>query len=94
MNVLFLATALVAIGAPCIANAQTEIDRRGQVRIESDSPGGGSSATTPRQTPATPTPPASATERESDSAARTVAERRRGGKRIPDAELIGPRGAL
>lgn len=27
-------------------------------------------------------------------AARTPAERRRNGKRIPDAELIGPRGAL
>ncbi|MDZ4693190.1 hypothetical protein [Terricaulis sp.] len=97
MNVLFLATALVACTAPfAVANAQTDIERRTQVRIESDSPSGGSSPTATRQTPATPAPAASQTtaQREAADAARLIAERRRSGKRIPDAELIGPRGAL
>lgn len=96
MNVLFLATALIAVSAPCVANAQTDIERR-TVRIESDSQsGGGGVATTPRTTSATPSPAATAAaaEREAAEATRPVAERRRGGKRIPDAELIGPRGAL
>lgn len=94
MNVLFLAATLVAFSAPCVANAQSDLERR-TVRIEADSPGGGAPATTPRATPATPSPTsAAAAEREAAEAARPVAERRRGGKRIPDAELIGPRGAL
>lgn len=47
--------------------------------------------------PATPTaarPTVAQREAPEQAATRAPAERRRSGKRIPDAELIGPRGAL
>ncbi len=97
MKVLVLATAFVAVSAP-FAAASAEVERRApQMRIESESPSGSSPTIgVTRQTPAPP--PASATQtvaqREAAEAARAITERRRSGKRIPDAELIGPRGAL
>lgn len=103
MKVLFLASVFTAAMVPFAAAAETdapcqlEEDRRvPQVRINTDAPGGSApAAPVARQTNA----PRSASDaqvaqREADAAARAFAERRRSGKRIPDAELIGPRGAL
>lgn len=69
--------------------------RAAHVRIEGGAAGGSAPATgAPASTPREPATE-QAVQREDSEPARTVAaERRRNGKRIPDAELIGPRGAL
>jgi hypothetical protein len=93
---LFTAAAIPFAGAAeASAECQVEDARRTpHVRIDGGGPGGGAPATVARTTSA---PRDVATEqalqREAAEAAR-AAERRRNGKRIPDAELIGPRGAL
>lgn len=102
MKVLVLASVFTAAMVPFAAAAetdapcQTEEDRRvPQVRINTDVPGGSAPpAPTARQTTAPRPTDAQVAQREADAAARAFAERRRSGKRIPDAELIGPRGAL
>ena len=100
MKVLILASAFTAIGTPCAFAAETELpcqveDRRmPQVRIDSGAPGGSAPQATPTTRPAARTPAETQADREAAEAARSFAERRRSGKRIPDAELIGPRGAL
>lgn len=101
MKVLILASAFTALSAPLAFASGTELpreaeDRRApQVRIDSGSPGGSApqTAQTNRST-ARAQAEAQAAERDAADEARTFAERRRSGKRIPDAELIGPRGAL
>ncbi|MBC7769682.1 MAG: hypothetical protein H7124_12950, partial [Phycisphaerales bacterium] len=77
--------------------AEVGEDRRApQVRIVTTEPGGSAPpVVAPRAAPRSAE--AQATQRaaaEAAEAARAFAERRRSGKRIPDAELIGPRGAL
>lgn len=104
MKVWILAGAFTALTVPFAAAAETtsgcEVDdtrRIPQVRIDSGSPSGSApptAAPTSRQAPAQRTADATAAEREAAEAARAFTERRRNGKRIPDAELIGPRGAL
>jgi hypothetical protein len=91
---LFTAAAIPFAGA-AEASAECQVDdtrRMPHVRIDDGAPGG-SAATT-----ATPTAQrdvnADRTAREAAERAAAMAERRRSGKRIPDAELIGPRGAL
>lgn len=49
--------------------------------------------TTP-QAPAPAVARPTVAQRDAEETPRVPADRRRGGKRIPDAELIGPRGAL
>jgi hypothetical protein len=65
-----------------------------QVRIDSGGSGGSAPPARARTTSAPRETPAQVAQREADEAERAAAERRRNGKRIPDAELIGPRGAL
>ncbi len=102
MKVLVLAGVLTAAAIPLAGAAEAAADcqldeqgRRSQVRIDSGGAGGSAPAAPAR---------ASATSREGGVAEHTAqretetprqtAERRRNGRRIPDAELIGPRGAL
>ncbi|HYD86095.1 MAG TPA: hypothetical protein VEA80_01340 [Vitreimonas sp.] len=102
MKVLILASAFTAMSAPFAFATETDLpcqveDRRvPQVRIDSGAPGGSAPQATPTNRPAAraPTTETQAAERQAAEAARSFAERRRSGKRIPDAELIGPRGAL
>lgn len=96
MKVLILAGLFSAAAVPIAAASDYGVDcqvddtRRGaQARVDTDLPGGSAPllAATPvapvtREAAATPTTRA------------PVQPRRRSGKRIPDAELIGPRGAL
>ena len=88
------ATVPFATAAEASAECQVDDTRRTpHVRIDGGSPGG-SAPQTARPTSATPDASAEqVAQREAAEAAR-AAERRRSGKRIPDAELIGPRGAL
>jgi hypothetical protein len=92
---MFTAAAIPFAGAAeAAAECQVEDARRtSHVRIDGGS-AGGSAPTLARPTVA-PREAAEeqALQREAAEAAR-LAERRRNGKRIPDAELIGPRGAL
>lgn len=101
---LFVLAGLATVAAVPFAGAaeaspecQVEDSRRAShVRIDNGAPGGSA--------PAQTVPPAAAprdvgpdltVQREATQTARAAPpERRRGGKRIPDAELIGPRGAL
>ena len=79
---------------PAIANAgatpdardcQTGNARRGECITSSGQPVAPQVTATTRQVTRMPPPP---------QTARNDAQRRRSGKHIPDAELIGPRGAL
>jgi hypothetical protein len=101
-----VATIPFAAAAETDAECQVDDTRRvaAQVRIDGGSSGGSApapAATTARQT-STPRPAEQMAQRtpapeavEPTETARTTAQpRRRNGKRIPDAELIGPRGAL
>jgi hypothetical protein len=95
---LFTAAAIPFAGA-AEASAECQVDdtrRTPQVRIDGGGPGGSAPAPTVARTTAAPraTPADQIAQREAAEAAREAAERRRSGKRIPDAELIGPRGAL
>ncbi len=91
-GLLTLATAPFASAAETDAECQLDENRRApQLRIDSDTANGGAPPTA-RQTSA---PRDSRQQpRVGEETARTTAEGRRSGKRIPDAELIGPRGAL
>ena len=93
MKVWVFALGFSAALLPNIANAgatpdardcQTGNARRGECITSSTQPVA-PQVTTTRQVTRMPPPP---------QTARNDAQRRRSGKRIPDAELIGPRGAL
>lgn len=93
------ATAPFAAAAESSAECQVDSTRRPvQMRIDDDAGLGGSSdvATTARPTVAPRENPEQVAQRDTAAEAprRVVAERRRNGKPIPDAELIGPRRAL
>jgi hypothetical protein len=104
MRLLVTAGLMTAAAIPLAGVAEAAPDcqvddtrRAAHVRIEGGAAGGSAPASnapaqtsTPRETAAE-----QAVQREDAEPARTVAaDRRRSGKRIPDAELIGPRGAL
>lgn len=85
-------TAPFAVAAETTAECQLDPDRRSVAqRLDAPAapaaPNVGRPATTQREV--TPPPAAAA-----DQVRQAANERRRSGKRIPDAELIGPRGAL
>ena len=90
MKILVLAGALAAVTCPTAASAEVIAPCQAE---------DARSALTSDRAEATvaPAPPQasrqSATQREA-SDTRADANRRRSGKRVPDAELIGPRGAL
>lgn len=92
MKVLVLAGLFTAATIPFAAASETTIECQvDDMRREATQ--------TVQPQPQAPAPtvarPTSVTrEAAADPAARVPADRRRGGKRIPDAELIGPRGAL
>ena len=90
------ATVPFATAAEASAECQVDDTRRTpHVRIDGGAPGGSAPVQTARPTSATREAAAEqVAQREAAEAARAAAERRRNGKRIPDAELIGPRGAL
>jgi hypothetical protein len=89
------ATVPFATAAEASAECQVDDTRRTpHVRIDGGAPGGSAPAQTARPTSATRDAAGQVAQREAAEAARVAAERRRSGKRIPDAELIGPRGAL
>lgn len=95
-GVFIVATASFAVAAETAIGCEVDDARQApQVRIDSGSPGG---SAPPAATSRQPAPPRTEEQRvavrEAAEAARVVVERRRNGKRIPDAELIGPRGAL
>lgn len=85
-------TAPFAVAAETTTECQLDPDRR-SVEQRLDAPAPPAAPTTGRPTvtqrEVTP-PPATA----ADQVRQAANERRRSGKRIPDAELIGPRGAL
>lgn len=92
MKVFVLAGLFTAATVPFAAAAETTIE----CQLD-DTRRAASQSVQPQ--PAAPAPtvarPTGATrEAAADPAVRTPADRRRGGKPIPDAELIGPRGAL
>jgi hypothetical protein len=100
---LFVLAGLVTVAAVPFAGAaeasaecQVEETRRAQhVRIDNGAPGGSAPAQTAQPTSAPREAAEQAAQRDAAQAARAAPpERRRNGKRIPDAELIGPRGAL
>lgn len=85
-------TAPFAAAAETTTECQLEPDRRSIAQrldapVAPAAPNTGRPAATPREV----TPPPVA---EADQVRQAANERRRSGKRIPDAELIGPRGAL
>lgn len=89
------ATVPFATAAEASAECQVDDTRRTpHVRIDDGAPGGSAPAQTARPTAATRDAAEQVAQREAAEAARAAAERRRGGKRIPDAELIAPRRAL
>jgi hypothetical protein len=102
MKVFVLAGLFTAAMAPLAAaseiTAECQLDetrRAQQVRIDSGAPGGSApQAARPARETTPRSEEARASERQAAEAARSFAERRRSVKRIPDAELIGPRGAL
>lgn len=92
MRVLLLAGLITAASAPFAAAAENEIDcqvtdiRRAPAEQRLDQAPVSPAAVTARPTVA---------QRETAEAPRpAVVERRRGGKPVPDAQLIQPRGAL
>lgn len=98
MKLWIVAGAFTAVSVPFAAAAEVssecqvdEVRRAAHVRI--DGGGAGGSAPPPRAEQPQPRDDQVA-QREPVEAPRPAPERRRNGKRIPDAELIGPRGAL
>jgi hypothetical protein len=88
MKIIVLAGALTAVAFPTAAAAEAVTPCQAEER----------SALTPDRAEPTVAPPPSvvrqaAAQREATET-RTETARRRNGKRVPDAELIGPRGAL
>lgn len=100
MRILVLAGVFTAAAIPLASVAEAAVDCQvedarpvAQVRIDGGGAGGSAPARSARQTSA-PREAAAEQTVQRDAEARAAAERRRNGKRIPDAELIGPRGAL
>jgi len=82
---LLSATAPMTTGAEGALECQIEDSRRAeQTRLDAPTPAPTVQATRPAVTP----------RETAEQTARPDSQRRRSGKRIPDAELIGPRGAL
>lgn len=95
---LITAAAIPFAGA-AEASAECQVDdsrRMPHVRIDGGGPGGSAPATANPTSQTRETSAERSTQRDAAEIARAAAaaERRRSGKRIPDAELIGPRGAL
>ncbi len=87
--------ATVPFAAAAESSAECQVDearRTAQVRIDNGGPGG--SAPGARVTSAPRDSGEQVAQREAEAAPRPSVDRRRNGKPIPDAELIGPRGAL
>jgi hypothetical protein len=99
MKVWLLAGAITVVTVPfaSAAEAECQVDdtrRQVQVRIDNGAPGG-SAPSVARPTVAQREPaPTEMAQREDEEPQRRVIDRRRSGKPIPDAELIGPRRAL
>jgi hypothetical protein len=94
---LFTVAAVPFAGA-AEASAECQVDdtrRAPQVRIDNGGPGGSAPVPTAQPTAAPRDADAEqAAQREAVQSARNAVERRRNGKRIPDAELIAPRRTL
>jgi hypothetical protein len=93
---LFTVAAVPFAGA-AEASAECQVDdtrRAPQVRIDNGGPGGSAPMQTAEPTSAPRETAEQVAQREAAAAARAAAERRRGVKRIPDAELIAPRRTL
>lgn len=93
MRMLLLAGLITAATAPIALAGESEIECEGETRrapaeqrLETPPPPAPGATTTARPTVAQREAP--------DTQRPATTERRRNGKRIPDAELIGPRGAL
>ncbi len=98
MKVWVLAGLFTVVTAPFAAAAESDAacqldESRRAVTQRLDGAPPPAPQTTARPTVA-PRDIATAEQTAADQSARQAAERRRSGKRIPDAELIGPRGAL
>ncbi len=89
MKVLVLAGALAAVAFPTAAAAEAVAECQSEDARSALTP----DRAEPTVAPAPPAARQAAAQRET-SEARTETARRRNGKRVPDAELIGPRGAL
>jgi hypothetical protein len=85
LSAALLPTAANAGATPEVRDCQTGNARRGECIASSTQPNAPQVAVMPRQITRTPPPVV---------AAHSDVLRRRSGKHIPDAELIGPRGAL
>ena len=92
MKVWILAGLFTAAMTPLAAASETTMEcqlddtRRAAAPARSEAP--------PTPAPATARPTVAPRETAEQATPRAEAPRRRSGKRIPDAELIGPRGAL
>jgi len=91
MKVWILAGAFTVATIPFAAASETTIDcqlddtrRSAEQRVPPP----------PAPGPTVARPTVAQRDADADQAQRAAVDRRRGGKRIPDAELIGPRGAL
>lgn len=95
MRVLLLAGLITAVTAPIAMAGESEIECQGETRrapaeqrlVDPPPPAPGAAAATQAR-------PTVAQREAPDTQRPATNERRRNGKRIPDAELIGPRGAL
>jgi hypothetical protein len=85
LGVGFLPTIANAGATPEVRDCQTGNARRGECITSSTQPSAPPAVVTTRQVTRAPPP---------GQSAHNDAARRRSGKHIPDAELIGPRGAL
>jgi hypothetical protein len=99
MKMWVLAGFFTAVTVPFAAASENAVecqvdDTRQPAQVRIDAGGSGGSAPRARTTSAPRETPEQVAQREAQAAERAAAERRRSGKRIPDAELIGPRGAL
>jgi hypothetical protein len=86
LGVGFLPTIANAGATPEVRDCQTGNARRGECITSSTQPAALPAVTAHQVMRATPPPP--------PQTAHNDATRRRSGKHVPDAELIGPRGAL
>jgi len=84
LGVGFLPTIANAGATPDVRDCQTGNARRGECITSSNQPAAPPATATHQVTRAAPT----------TQSAHNDAARRRSGKHVPDAELIGPRGAL
>jgi hypothetical protein len=100
MKIWMLAGLFTVATVPFAAAAETDLEcqleetrRAPQMRIDAEPTGG---AGAPQETARPTSAPRQTAQRTQprEETTRAPAEGRRNGKRIPDAELIGPRGAL